>query len=243
MFTIRLNIEKIDYEQTVGALLPSLISSLSRDPASSELYKLFSKLGSDAVPVTKKMLRYIRTDVKDQIIEWLLSAHRINLSSTVNGYMDEFFGKGVFSIGDIFAENLPGSRMDLIASGISIDYAALLGSPVIQDAVEKMSNNALIKGAVKLAMQMGSKMSPENLEKQVLPILAQDKIKEKILSALCDGLAKAGLFVTVKDIVFEDNAVSQNVKKPAVKDTGVLPDSIEDGLIEGIALWLKSTVN
>ncbi|MBR2806207.1 MAG: hypothetical protein IKE18_05435 [Oscillospiraceae bacterium] len=244
MFSIRLNIEKIDYEQTVGALLPSLIGTVSKDPSLKELSKLFTKLGSDAVPVTKKMLQYLRADIKDQIIDWLLSGHKLELCSKVNGYLEKLFGKNTFVIGDLYAENLPGSRIDLIASGIAIDYSALLSSPMITDAIEKMSDNALVKGGIKLAMQMGSKMSPENLEKQILPILASDKIKEKILSALSGGLTQAGLYVTVKNISFETVPGTAPAKKTAsgIKQ-GLIPDSFEDGVIEGIALWLKSTVS
>ena len=99
----------------------------------------------------------------------------------------------------------------------------------------------IIGGVAKLAFLF---TDPGTIEKDVIKLLSSDYVKPKIISTLSDGLRKAGLYLTLSDIVVRED--TGNVKIPHMtdpeKDEGLLPDAIEDKIIDAIAGWLKQTL-
>ena len=156
MVNIRLEIERIDYEKSVEKLLPRVVDSCAQKEKPGELERFVCKLGLDTVPVTKKLLRYLDDEVKDQIIVWLVSAHGEGLTETANAYLAELLPGPAVRLGALLAQDRPGPRLALLAERVRIDYAALLQSPLAASGVEQLgSESGLLKGAAKLALETG----------------------------------------------------------------------------------------
>ena len=124
-----------------------------------------------------------------------------------------------------------------------IDYhqcvEALLSSPLVADGVERLGEtNSFLKGAAKLALQMGAHMSPENLEKQGVALLNAKKIKEKLKTALADALRQVGLDVEIEDVVAETANVIELPETPHA-DEGLIPDAFEDELMDALVKQLR----
>ena len=240
MINIRFDVERVDYEKSIEGLMPAVQGWVSGSEKMQELEKLLNKLGKDAVPVLKKLFGYLKTDVKDEILIWLLQSHKDQLKDSANSYLEEAMKGKTMQIGSLSAENKPGAQMVLRATRVQVDYAQLLKSPLIEESAGKLGGG-LLGGAVSIAAQLGSKMSPETLEKQGIALLGNEKIKTKILSTFQDGLEKAGLYVTFRDMAVEPDVPKEKLTDSAEKH-GLIPDAFEDGLLDGLAAWLKATV-
>ena len=242
MLSIRLEIGEIDYETCAEALLPPLVGKCAARAAPSELEKFVGKLGPDAVPIARSLLGYLDGDVKDRLVVALLTAHEAGLRGALNGYLAQLLPGPAVKIGCLSALDQPGSRLSLRASQIEVDYAALLDSPLVADGLDHLGGeSSLLKSAAKLALQMGTRMPPEKLEKQVISLLGTDKVKSKLLTALADGLSRAGLAVTFRDMIVETTAAIELPESlSGGKDEGVIPDAVEDALMDAIIAWMRS---
>jgi hypothetical protein len=78
----------------------------------------------------------------------------------------------------------------------------------------------------------------------VVKLLSSDYVKPKIISTLSDGLRKAGLHLTLSDIVVREDTGKDKIPHMTdpEKDEGLLPDAIEDKIIDALAGWLKQTL-
>jgi hypothetical protein len=58
---------------------------------------------------------------------------------------------------------------------------------------------------------------------------------------LSDSLHKAGLSITIADISIKEDSGKEAIPrlKDPEKDEGLLPDVIEDKIIDALAAWLK----
>ena len=78
----------------------------------------------------------------------------------------------------------------------------------------------------------------------VFKLLSSDYVKSKLISALSDSLNKAGLDITLSDVVV--SADNGEGKIPRItdpdKDEGLLPNAIEDKIIDALVAWLKQTL-
>ena len=245
MLTIRLEVERIDYENSISHLLPQVVEHCAGRNRPSEIEKFVGKLGSDAVPVVLRLLGYLKDDVKDDILVWLISAHKERLRAEANEYLSQVLHGDIVRIGYFFAQNQPGSRLVLMASDIKIDYEALLESPVVAGSVEQLGERSgFLKGAAKLALQVGSKMSGDSLEKQGAALLGSERVKERLLPALAEALQKVGLSVAFLDMEVESgNVIALPEQMPdRAKEEGLIPDAFEDALIEALVRWMRESV-
>ena len=173
------------------------------------------------------------------MVVWLVTAHEERLRNAANRRLAELLGGALIRIGYLIARDRPGSRMTLLATQVQIDYAALLRSPLIADSVERIgADNGILRGAAKLALQMGAHMSPENLEKHCVSLLNSKRIKEGLMSTLTDALRQAGLDIEVEDMVAESNTVIQ-LPETLAPDEGVIPDAFEDELMSALAAHFR----
>lgn len=229
MIRICFEVWKIDYEKIFESMLPQLTEECRAKTEQNELEKLIDRLGPDTVPLMKKLIGFLDTDTRDQIIVWLIESQRDTLVSTANKAMHDLLGGDAVVIGDLYAQDEPGTRMSLQASKVKIDSGILAESPAL---------TGITGGLAKLILRLSE---PETIEKEAIKLLSSDYVKPKIISSLTDGLREAGLHITLLDLkVMED---SGDEKLPRMmdpeKDEGLLPDAIEDKIIDALVAWLK----
>lgn len=237
MINIKLDVERIDYDKSVEGLLPPVLEWVSKDERLKEAKRFIAKLGGDTVPVVKKLLGYLDDDAKDEIIVWLLSRHSEQLRKSADEVLGKLF-PGAFQIGNVAAENKPGSRLLFRAEQVEVTYSALLDSPLVENKIPEQGSG-LLKGAARLL----SLIPPAQLEKQGITLLQTDKVKAKMIPALTEGFAKAGLYMTIRGMEIEEAADGAQPKTPVPeKEEGLIPDAFEDALFEGVAKWLRGTL-
>ena len=229
---IRLGIDEINYEECFQNLIPQMIADSSSQTELSELEKLLLRLGDDAVPVLNKLLGYFDTDARDQLFVWLLEDNQEMFTSTANDSMKELFAGEAIVIGGLYGQDQPGPKLTLYAKDVAIDYKKLVESPMF---------SGVLGGAAKIALQISS---PEKLEKTGMKLLSSDMGKPTFLSILSDSLQKAGLILTLGDVeLLEDGSVDMPAPtRDPSKDEGLIPDAIEDPIIDAIAAWLKDSI-
>ena len=228
MLTIRLDIERIDYEKSVENLLPKLQEQIRKKAAPSDWERLVLLLQKDAAPIAGKLLQFMSVAEKDALIVWLVSSHQARYAAVATEHAAEILGKNTVKIGAFQAKDLPGTRMELQARQVEIDYQALLRSPVLGDGIAS--------GAARLALQV---MSPAAMEKQGMAMLNSELVKPKLLSTLSDGLRKAGLVVTLRDLEFRTE--TDTVHAGTETETAV-PESIRTAVIKAVAAWMRDTL-
>ena len=229
MIRICFEVWKIDYEKIFESMLPQLTEECRAKTEQNELEKLIDRLGTDTVPLMKKLIGFLDTDTRDQIIVWLIESQRDTLVSTANKAMHDLLGGDAVVIGDLYAQDEPGTRISLHAVQVKIDSGQLAESPAL---------TGITGGLAKLILKLSD---PETIEKEGIKLLSSDYVKPKIISALTDGLREAGLHITLTDFrIMEDTG---EVKVPRMmdpeKDEGLLPDAIEDKIIDALVAWLK----
>ena len=229
MIRICFEVWKIDYEKIFESMLPQLTEECRSKTEQNELEKLIDRLGADTVPLMKKLIGFLDTDTRDQIIVWLIESQRDTLVSTANKAMHDLLGGDAVVIGDLYAQDEPGTRISLHAAQVKIDTRQLAESPAL---------TGITGGLAKLILRISE---PETIEKEGIKLLSSDYVKPKIISSLADGLREAGLHITLTDFsIMEDTG---EVKVPRMmdpeKDEGLLPDTIEDKIIDALVAWLK----
>ena len=135
-------------------------------------------------------------------------------------------------IGTIYARNHPGTKISLHAGQVKTDSKQLIDSPVL---------TGLTGGVAKLAFMLSD---AETIEKEGVKLLSSDYVKSKLISTLSDSLLKAGVYITLSDIVIKEDSGKEKIERMAdpEKDEGLLPDAIEDRIIDALVAWLKHTV-
>jgi len=231
MIKISFDVQAIDYEKTIENLIPQLTkeSGSSTDP--TEIDKLIIKLGDDLVPVAKKLLGFLDTDTRDQIIAWLLEKQQDMIVNSANKALDLLGGDAVI-IGTLYVLDQPGTKLTLHAGQVRTDSTQLVDSPAL---------TGITGGIAKLAFMFSD---PGTIEKDVIKLLSSDYVKTKLISTLSDGLHKAGMHITLNDVVISEDTGEDEIPRMTDpdKDEGLLPDAIEDKIIDALASWLKETI-
>lgn len=236
MLGIQLEIREIQYEKCIEALLPQLVEHCAAKSAPNDLDRFLASLGPDAVPAACAVLKTLNADERDQMVVWLTSAHEERMRNSANRHLAELTGGPMIHIGRLLAVDQPGSRLFLKAAQVQIDYPALLKSAFVRDGIQQIgTEHALLKGAAKLAVQMGSRMSPENLEKYCITLLNSGKIKGKLMAVLADGLLHAGLAITVADMVVQ----SERPGAFTGAGTSHVPAAFEEKLKASLLAWIQ----
>ena len=83
--------------------------------------------------------------------------------------------------------------------------------------------------------------NPETIEKQGIHILSSDKIRPRLVSLISESLRKSGLMLELRDLELQEDT-SKWLPGQTHEKKDILPDYIEDPIIEALAAFLKCTV-
>ena len=232
MIKISFKVQEINYEKCFESLIPQLTEECRSKTEPTELEKLIVRLGDDAVPVAEKLLGFLDTDARDQIIVWLLEVLHDDLVSSANTAMHELLGGDAIVIGALYALDEPGPKLSMHAVQVRTDSKQLVESPAL---------TGIAGGAAKLAFRLAK---AETIEKEAVKLLSSDLIKPKIISALSDSLREAGLHLTLSDVVITEDTGSEEIPRmmDPDKDEGLLPDAIEDKIIDALVAWMREVL-
>ena len=226
MVKICFKVREIDYEKCFESLIPKIVDECRSKTDPTELEKLIVRLGDDTVPIAKKLLGFLDTDVRDQIIVWLLEDQHDMIVSSVNAAMKELLGGDAVVIGALYALDEPGTKISLNAVRVKTDSKKLIESPVL---------TGVAGGAAKLAFRIAK---AETIEKDAVKLLSSDLVKPKFISILSDGLRNAGLHITLADVVIAEDSGKDKI--PCMTDPE--KDAGKDKIIDALASWLKEIV-
>ena len=232
MIKISLEVQEINYEKCFENLIPQLTKDFKSSTDPTEIDKLIIRLGDDFVPVVNRLVGFLDTDTRDQIIVWMVEEMQDTIVDSVNKALHDYLGVDAVIIGTLYAQDQPGTRISLHAGQVRTDSTQLTDSPAL---------TGIIGGIAKFAFMFSD---PGAVEKDVINLLSSEYVKPKIISTLSDGLHKAGLQVTVSDILVSEDTGKGKIPrmKDPEKDEGLLPDVIEDKIIDALVAWLKGTL-
>ena len=231
MLKISFNVQEIYYEKCFESLIPQLIEKCRSKTKPTELEKLLVRLGDDTVPVVEKLLSFLDTDTRDQIIVWLLEDQQDMIVKSANAAMQEVLGGDAIVIGALYALDEPGPKISLHAARVKTDSKKLVDSEAL---------TGVVGGVAKLAFSIAK---AETIEKGAIELLSSDLVKPRLISVLSDSLSKAGLHLTLSDMVIMEDLGKDEIPHmmDPEKDEGMLPDAIEDKIIDALVSWLKET--
>ena len=232
MIKISLEVQEINYEKCFENLIPQLTKDFKSSTDPTEIDKLIIRLGDDLVPVVNRLVGFMDTDTRDQILVWMVEEMQDTIVDSVNKALHDYLGVDAVIIGTLYAQDQPGTRISLHAGQVRTDSTQLTDSPAL---------TGIIGGIAKFAFMFSD---PGAVEKDVINLLSSEYVKPKIISTLSDGLHKAGLQVTVSDILVSEDTGKGKIPrmKDPEKDEGLLPDVIEDKIIDALVAWLKGTL-
>lgn len=222
MLDLRLELSQVNYRKCVEVLLPPLVEHCAEKAEPNELDRLLAGLGTEAAPAACELLDELSADDKDRFVVWLVAAHEDRLRSSANRHLAELLGAPAIRIGRFAAVDRPGSALALLAEQVAIDYPTLLESRLVNEGIEQIGEeNGVLKSAAKLAVKMGMRLSPENLEKQSVRLLNSEKVKSRLTAVLEDAVRQEGVDVTVADMIVEQSGA---VRLPAQLSQSGAPD-------------------
>ena len=229
MVKISFEVQEISYEKCFESLIPQLTEECRSKTDPDELEKLIARLGDDTVPVAEKLLGYLDTDTRDQIIVWLLEAQHDMIVGSANKAMHDMLGGDAVVIGALYALDEPGTKISLHAARVKTDSKQLVESPAL---------TGIGGGAAKLAFRIAKS---ETIEKEAVKLLSSDFVKPKLVSALSDSLREAGLHITLNDVVITEDSGQEEIPRmmDPDRDEGLIPDAIEDRIIDALVAWIR----
>lgn len=233
MLKICIEAKEIDYGKCFESLIPQLIEECRSKSDPSEMEKLLVRLGDDTVAVAEKLIGFLDTDTRDQIIVWLLEDQEDTIVRAANEAMEELLGGDAVVIGGLYALDEPGPRISLHAVKVRTDSKKLIESPML---------TGITGGLAKLAFRI---TKAETIEKEAIKLLSSGLVKPRLISTLSDSLRKAGLHISLSDVVITEDFGKETIPRmmDPEKDEGLLPDAIEDKIIDALVAWLKETVD
>ena len=180
--------------------------------------------------MANKLIGFLDTDTRDQIIVWLLESQHDTIVSSVNEAMHDMLGGDAVVIGALYAQDEPGPKISLHAARVKTDSKQLVESPAL---------TGIVGGAAKLVFSL---TDPKTIEKEAIKLLSSDYVKPKLISMLSDSLHEAGLYITLKDIVISEDSGKEAIPRmmDPEKDEGLLPDALEDKIIDAFVAWLRA---
>ncbi len=229
MIKISFEIREINYEKSFESLISQLTEECRSKTDPTELEKLIARLGDDTALLVNKLLGYLDTDTRDRIIVWLLEDQRDEIVSSLNKAMHDYLGGDAVVIGTVYAQDQPGPKIALHAAQVKTDSKQLIESPAL---------TGIAGGAAKLAFRIAK---AETIEKEAVELLSSGFIKPKLITMLSDGLREAGLHITLNDVVITEDSGNEEIPRmmDPEKDEGLIPDAIEDKIIDAFVAWLR----
>ena len=230
MVKISIEVKEINYEKSFDSLITQLIKECRAKADPTEIEKLITRLGGDTIQVANKLIGFLDTDTRDQIIVWLLESQHDTIVSSVNEAMHDMLGGDAVVIGALYAQDEPGPKISLHAARVKTDSKQLVESPAL---------TGIVGGAAKLVFSL---TDPKTIEKEAIKLLSSDYVKPKLISMLSDSLHEAGLYITLKDIVISEDSGKEAIPRmmDPEKDEGLLPDVLEDKIIDAFVAWLRA---
>ena len=232
MVKISFEVKEINYEKSFESLITQLIGECRKKADPTELEKLITRLGGDTIQVVNKLIGFMDTDTRDQIIVWLIESRQDIIISSLNKAMHDALGGDAFVIGALYAQDEPGTKISLHADRVKIDTKQLVESPAL---------TGLAGGAAKLIFSLAKS---ETIEKEGIKLLSSDYVKPEIVSALSKSLLEAGLHLTLSDVVIAEDSGKDEIPRmmDPEKDEGLIPDAIEDKIIDAVVAWLRAII-
>lgn len=232
MIKISFEVQEINYEKCFESLIPQVTEECRSKDSPDEFEKLIARLGDDAVPVVEKLIGFLDTDTRDQIIVWLLEDQHDMIVSSLNEGLHDLLGGDAVVIGALYALDEPGTKISLHAVRVKTDSKQLVESPAL---------TGIGGGVAKLAFRIAKS---ETIEKEAVKLLSSDLVKPKLISSLSDSLREAGLHITLDDIVITEDSGQEEIPRmmDPDRDEGLLPDAIEDRIIDALVAWIRETL-
>jgi hypothetical protein len=226
---ISFEVREINYEKCFESLIPKVTEECRSKEDPTEIDKLIVRLGDDAAAVVNKLMGFLDTDTRDEIIVWLLEKQQDMILDSVNKALQDMLGGDAVVIGTLYALDRPGTKISLHAGKVKTDSKKLAESPAL---------TGISGGLAKLALKI---TDPETVEKEVIGLLSADYVKTRLISVLSDSLSKAGLHISLSDVTVRKDSGREMIPRMTdpEKDEGLLPDAIEDKIIDALAAWLK----
>ena len=230
MIKISFKMKAIDYEKSFESLLPQLTEdckSRAEDPTT--LDKFVIKLGDDMVPVVNKLLSYLDTDTRDQIVVWLIEEQEKMIVSSLNKALVDLLGADAIVIGNIYAVDEPGTKISLNAANVKTDSKKLADSPAL---------TGFTGGFAKMIFSL---TDPDTIETEAVGLLSTDYVKTQLITTLSESLNKAGVHISLSDIEISQYSGEKEIPHMTDPETdaGHLPAAIEDPIIDALVAWLK----
>ena len=232
MIKISFEVREINYEKCFESLIPKVTEECRSKEDPTEIDKLIVRLGDDAAAVVNKLMGCLDTDTRDEIIVWLLEKQQDVILDSVNKALQDMLGGDAVVIGTLYALDRPGTKISLHAGKVKTDSKKLAESPAL---------TGISGGLAKLALKI---TDPETVEKEVIGLLSADYVKTRLISVLSDSLSKAGLHISLSDVTVRKDSGREMIPRMTdpEKDEGLLPDAIEDKIIDALAAWLKGSL-
>lgn len=232
MIKISFEVREINYEKCFESLIPKVTEECRSKEDPTEIDKLIVRLGDDAAAVVNKLMGFLDTDTRDEIIVWLLEKQQDVILDSVNKALQDMLGGDAVVIGTLYALDRPGTKISLHAGKVKTDSKKLAESPAL---------TGISGGLAKLALKI---TDPETVEKEVIGLLSADYVKTRLISVLSDSLSKAGLHISLSDVTVRKDSGREMIPlmTDPEKDEGLLPDAIEDKIIDALAAWLKGSL-
>ena len=232
MVKISFKVQEINYEKSFESMITQLIRECREKANPTELEKLITRLGGDTIQVVNKLVGFLDTDTRDQIIVWLIENQQETIISSLNKAVHDALGGDAIVIGALYAQDEPGTKISLHAAQVKIDTKQLVESPAL---------TGLAGGAAKLVFSLAKS---ETIEKEAVKLLSSEYVKPSIVSTLSDSLLKAGLYLTLDDVVIAEDSGKDEIPRMTdpEKDEGLIPDAIEDKIIDAFVAWLRAII-
>ena len=234
MIDVLLRVSGIDYEESARRMVPRLVSHCRKKSAPREWEKLLAGLGDAAVPLAVGVLGQIDPAQRGRVTAALFTAYEPQLLESMNRHITDILPA---RLGGMAALESGDGGMTLAISQTRIDYASLPSSPLFT-AVMGGGEAGLLLGAARFALQS---MSPDALEKQLVGLMGSDQIKGRLLPRFQETLGKVGLAARVEDMILYTSG-PEKVRGPAREVDGLLPDEVEDLILNGVVRYLRQLV-
>lgn len=248
MLFIRFDIERADYEKSLEALLPVFAGKCKETGGSNFFEKIVVKLDDKAVPVSLKLLRSFDEETKNAVLVNLAADHCERLTDTLNDYLETVLPGNVIRIGKL-ACGLEGGKPVLWASGVEIDYPALLKSELVQKNAGRMAEeaadrfgdgNTFLGRTMRAGLRvlgMGAKVAPDEVEELGVLILRSETVKAKLMPVLLEALQRRGVAVESMSMAVE------TARQPGERRCETSWESLQEPILDSLAAWLISTVD
>ena len=84
----------------------------------------------------------------------------------------------------------------------------------------------------------------ETIEKEAVELLSSGFVKPKLITMLSDSLREAGLHLTLSDVVITEDSGKEEIPRmmDPGRDEGLIPDAIEDRIIDALVAWIRETL-